>query len=93
MALIQALSSVHSILQPETVDTLQFLDYVATFRVLNRSAFDIYSRVDNIDPSIGGDGSLLIPVGSEVFLMVPDTANPEIRLISVGVAAYSVEKH
>jgi len=92
MALIQVQRSVHGTLGVDVV-TIQFLEYVANFRVKNRGTSNLYVRVDNIDPIAEGDGTIHLAPGETRVVQVPDTLNPEIRLVSPALSlAYSVEK-
>lgn len=75
-----------------TVNTIQIAPPCNSAIIFNRSGSDLYARIDGIDPTIGGNGSFLVPAnGSRMFAFV-DNLNPEIRLTSSLLSlAYNVE--
>ena len=92
MATYNVLCCTHRTLTANVVDTVNISNSQSYVRVTNRNALnDLYCRVDGTDPTVLGDNSFVVQQNQEKVFGVPDTANPQVRLISSFGVAYSVE--
>lgn len=87
MALFQMNRTITLTLITNVVTIIQCLTIINGFRIFNKDpVLSLYFRIDNIDPVIANDGSFLIgPNFIKWATNLPDSANPEIRLITSGV--------
>jgi len=93
MAVYNVVKAKHATLVLNVADTVNFSTIGAsTFRVTNRGALGaIFLRADGIDPVLQADENYVIPNNTEKLVVVGDSQNPQIRLISAAASPYSVE--
>lgn len=83
--------SIHGVLLVSVVDTVVFTNPSGTVRIFNRGGDPIFVRLDGVDPTVGGDDSLVVPPIQDRWFGPADTTRVEVRLISASASAYSVE--
>ena len=82
----------HATLVALIVDTVNFNRDAATLVVTNRgTSADIFVRLDGTAPVINGDDNYVVPPGQTRDFGPANTEVPQIKLISAGLPAYSVE--
>jgi hypothetical protein len=88
MALLQNNRTISIRLVASVVTTFQCLTPINGFRIFNKDFVSpVYFRTDGVDPTVGGDGSFFIaPNTTKWATNLPDSSNPELRVISAGLA-------
>ena len=87
-----AVAITSGVLTPNVVANPSFDTYYQRVEIVNRGAYDIWYRLDGIDPEIGGDDSGIIPAMSYQDDIRNDlsSSNTNFTLISAGDSAYTV---
>jgi len=93
MATFNAINTKHATLVANVVDTVNITGVPrVTVRIVNRNAVaPIFVRLDGVDPVSGADETYGIALSTEKEITVPNINVIQVRLISTGAAAYSVE--
>lgn len=82
------------------VTTVTFSNWYRGIEIVNRSSGDMWARVDNVDPTVGGDDCIFIAAMSAVTvdnqLLPPEiaisrTGNTVVKIITAANATYSVQ--
>lgn len=97
MAIRNVIHAAHYALTASTVDIVNFSDAVYLVIIRNHGAYALYYRLAGgggtaTDPVVGGDDSYYCGAGETIAISRPvNQPVTQVKLISVGVLAYSVE--
>lgn len=78
-------------LAASTVDTVTFFDAPSSVEVLSDGAAKIYVTTDGSAPTVGGDGTRIIP-DSPCARMIGMESGKAVKLVSAGTPTYSVTR-
>lgn len=82
------------------VTTVTFANWYRNIEIINRSAADMWARVDGVDPTVAGDECFFVPAQS--FIDVTNgktppepasgiTSNTVVKIITATAAPYTIQ--